>query len=262
MHASAYASDATVVFVHGNPGSARDWHELTESATQAVGRVYAPTLPGFAHAPTPAGFDISVAGYADWLGERLRERRIDRAHLVMHDFGGAFGLAWAAMHPERVASVTLIDTGVMPGYRWHTLARLWRTPIAGELFNALTTRGGFARLMRLRQPRPLSRAAVEQLYGDFPPAARRTALRLYRATDAAQLAGPLPGFAEAEPPTLVIWGAHDPYLPVRYAARQRETFPNAEVHVLSNSGHWPHHDDPETVASLLYEFLAGIQRGR
>ncbi|MBV9160567.1 MAG: hypothetical protein JO309_12545 [Pseudonocardiales bacterium] len=37
-------------------------------------------------------------------------------------------------------------------------------------------------------------------------------------------------------PALVVWGARDPYLPVRYAQRQRETFPHAEVIVLADSG--------------------------
>jgi hypothetical protein len=53
----------------------------------------------------------------------------------------------------------------------------------------------------------------------------------------------------------VIWGEHDAYLPSAYAARQREAFPDADVHVLAGSGHWPFVDAAPTVDGLLREFL-------
>lgn len=249
-----------VIFVHGNPGSGRDWDGLIEPAAAEVGAAFAPTLPGFGRTPVPPGFDVTVGGYARWLGAHLDDRSVERAHLVMHDFGGAFGLAWAAAHPERVASVTLIDTGVLTGYRWHALARIWRTPVAGELFNALTTRRAFALLLGFGQPRPLARAVVDRLFADFPPPARRVALRLYRATSETELSRHADSFRALDPPTLVLWGAHDPYLPVAYAERQRETFPTARVVVLADSGHWPHHDDPTTVHSHLIPFLREASR--
>jgi pimeloyl-ACP methyl ester carboxylesterase len=60
-----------------------------------------------------------------------------------------------------------------------------------------------------------------------------------------------------KPPTLVIWGAADPYLPVRYAHQQQESFPGAEVVVLPESGHFPFADDPQGVAQAqaLLPFL-------
>ena len=43
--------------------------------------------------------------------------RIHRAHLVVHDLGGPWGLVWAASSPARLASLTLIGIGALPGYR-------------------------------------------------------------------------------------------------------------------------------------------------
>ena len=252
----------TVVFVHGNPGSGRDWDGLRAAAQAVIGATYAPTMPGFSDAPLPAGFSVTVDGYASWLGEQLTERGIGRAHLVMHDFGGAFGLTWASAHPQQVASVTLIDTGLMSGYRWHTLARVWRTPVVGELFNAMTNRRGFGTLLNIRQPRPLPPAAIDRLYADNPPSARRTAMRLYRATDERVLSRSPEPLRALDPPALVIWGAHDPYLPVEYAERQRDALPSAEVVVLPDSGHWPHHDDPDAVRSQLTGFLRKVAHAR
>jgi len=97
----------------------------------------APDMPGFGKADKPrSGYSYTVAGYGEHLGAALEQLGIKRVHLVLHDFGGAVGLAWGAASPDQLASVVLIDTGVLRGYRWHYLARIWRTPIGGDLFMA------------------------------------------------------------------------------------------------------------------------------
>jgi pimeloyl-ACP methyl ester carboxylesterase len=56
-------------------------------------------------------------------------------------------------------------------------------------------------------------------------------------------------------PALIVWGAHDPYIPVAFAERQREVFPRAEIRILTSSGHWPFADDPDSVAQVVLPFL-------
>jgi pimeloyl-ACP methyl ester carboxylesterase len=207
----------------------------------------------------PPGFEHTVPGYAAFLGRALEQLRIERAHLVLHDFGGPIGLAWAAEHTSALESVTLIDTGLLPGYRWHPLARIWRTPIAGELFQALATRRSFRSLINRNEPRGLPRGFLDRMYDHYDSRTKRAVLALYRATDdpggGAELARYL---HELDIPALVIWGAHDTYLPASFAERQRDAFPSADVHVLPTSGHWPFVDAPETVERLLVEFLTRV----
>jgi pimeloyl-ACP methyl ester carboxylesterase len=252
----AGASEA-VVFVHGNPGSADDWVGLVGAAAKTGKRAVAFDLPDFGETVAPDGFEHSAPGYANFVDEALTELGVDRAHLVMHDFGGPIGLTWAAMRPDAVASVTLIDTGLLPGYRWHSLARIWRTPVLGELFQATATRPAFRFLLNRNEPRGLPREFVEAMYDHYDRRTRKAVLALYRATDD-------PGgmseelvqlFAERKIPALVIWGEQDAYLPSSYAERQREAFPAAEVHVLPVSGHWPFADAPETVERLFVDFI-------
>jgi pimeloyl-ACP methyl ester carboxylesterase len=81
--------------VHGNPGSSLDWARLAREVGE-FGRAVAMDMPGFGAADKPPHFDYSVPGYARFLGRLLSERRIRRAHLVLHDFGGPWGIAWAA----------------------------------------------------------------------------------------------------------------------------------------------------------------------
>lgn len=248
---SAGPGDAreAVVFVHGNPGSADDWERLAGAAGQ-LKRAVAFDLPDFGDTIAPPGFRPSVAAYAAFLGALLEALGIERVHLVAHDFGGPIALTWG-MEAPGLASVTLIDTGVLPGYRWHSLARLWRTPVLGELFQASTTRPGFRWAISRGEPRGLPRAFVERMYDHYDRRTRRAVLALYRATDDPGAVPP----ATRDVPALVIWGEHDRYIPHSYAARQRELFPSADVHVLPASGHWPYADAPETVERLLLDFL-------
>jgi pimeloyl-ACP methyl ester carboxylesterase len=126
------SSDEAVVFVHGNPGSGRDW-ELLAGEVSKFARSIAPDMPGFGRADKPADFAYTVQGYADYLAALIQELGIRRVHLVLHDFGGPWGLAWAAIHPDSFASLVLINTGILSGYHWHYMARIWRMPMIGEL---------------------------------------------------------------------------------------------------------------------------------
>ena len=260
VQAGPSESSEAVVFVHGNPGSADDWEGLAEAAAAVGRRAVAFDLPDFGETAAAPGFQHDVPGYAGFVAEALQQLGIERVHLVLHDFGGPIGLVWAMMHPDAVASVTLIDTGLLPGYRWHKLARIWRTPVVGELFQATATRRAFRSLLNRNEPQGLPREFVEKMYDHYDKPTRRAVLALYRATDdpGSMSEGLIGLFAPRDIPALVIWGDGDAYLPSSYAQRQREAFPSAEVHVLPASGHWPFADAPETVERLLTEFLTRL----
>lgn len=250
-----------VVFVHGNPGSSEDYSGLVAEAGK-LGRAVAVDMPGFGRAGKPADFDYTVSGYAAHLGRILDHLGIDRVHLVAHDFGGPWALAWAARNPEAYASATLIDTGVLLGYRWHYLAKIWQTPVAGELFNAVATAPAFRLMLRHGNSGGLPRPFLDRMYADFDRGTKRAVVNLYRATrdvetPSQQLREIL---GKIERPVLVIWGKKDPYLGYQFAEDQKLTFPNARVVVLEDSGHWPFVDNPEAVQAALIPFLSDAMR--
>jgi pimeloyl-ACP methyl ester carboxylesterase len=257
LEAGEEGAASAAVFVHGNPGATRDWADLV-ARTGEHGRAIALDMPGFGDADKPEGFEYTVPGYARHLDGALRELGVERAHLVLHDFGGPWGLEWAAGHPDAVGSLTLVNTGVLLDYRWHVLARMWRRPRVGEALMRATTRSGFALLLRRGQPTPLAREHLDAMYASVKdPGTQRAVLRLYRATPESSVGGlrerlrPL-----ADLPVLVAWGVADPYIDVAQADRQRETFPRARVVRLEGSGHWPMLDAPERLAEAVVPFLA------
>lgn len=252
-------SDATeaVVFVHGNPGVAADWLALLEPAG-AFARAVAITMPGYGDADKPRDLPYTVPGYARHLAGGLEQLGVARAHLVLHDFGGPWGLQWAADHPDRHASTTLINTGVILREKWHALARVWRTPGLGELFFMASTRGGTRQFMKRTNPPTFPASFGDHLYDLYQDkGTRRAVLQLYRNTPIGpHVEAIAPALREHPRPTLVVWGAKDPYLKVRLAERQREVFRDARVEILPESGHWPLADAPDAVAAIVLPFLA------
>jgi pimeloyl-ACP methyl ester carboxylesterase len=247
-------SREAVVFVHGNPGPKEDWEDLVTRAGQFA-RAIAPDMPGYGAADSPADFDYSSRGYARHLAGILAQLRIERAHLVLHDFGGPWGLVWAVEQPEAFASATLINTGVLLGYRWHRLARIWRTPVLGDLFMATTTRAGVRMVVGHDNPR-LTPSAIDRIYdASRHRHTKRAALKLYRATPASAMGALRAPLRALDRPALVVWGTTDVYIPWQQAELQRESFPSAQIELLEGLGHWPFLEDPARVSEVVIPFL-------
>lgn len=257
VHDSGPASSPeAVVFLHGNPGPMDDWEPFVPEVA-SFARAIAIDVPGFGRADHPRRFDFSPEGYAKHLGAVLSQLGVERAHLVLHDFGSAWGLRWAIEHPESFASVTLVNCGLLDGYRWHSLARIWQTPGIGELFSLVTTARTMHAALERTNPRPVPFAFVERIFEYSDWNHKRAVLALYRASrDLHGSVGVLRGiFRLLDRPACVIWGEADAYLPATYAEKQKEFFPSAEVHVLPGLGHWPFVDDPAAVAAPMLDFL-------
>src|SRR5258705_13163628 len=96
-------SPEAVVFVHGNPGSGDHFAALLPHVGDFA-RALAPDMPGYGTSERPAAFEYTVGGFARHLDAVIRHFGVRRAHLVLHDFGGPWGLAWASAPADRVAS--------------------------------------------------------------------------------------------------------------------------------------------------------------
>ncbi|HNC93734.1 MAG TPA: alpha/beta fold hydrolase [Solirubrobacterales bacterium] len=258
--AGPHQASEAVVFIHGNPGSAADFTGLID-AVAPPRRAIAFDLPDFGQSIAAPGFGHTKDEYSHFVGDAFKALGIRRAHLVLHDLGGPIGLDWASTHTGQIASVTLINTGVLAGYKWHRTARVWQTPVAGELLQAAAFRSMFRRIITRAEPHGLPRDFVDGMYDNYDRRTRRAVLDIYRdlkkvGKTSKQL---IPLLAAADLPCLVVWGAGDPYLPASFADRQRSAFPRAQVHILPASGHWPFIDDPPAVTELLTAFLATVE---
>ena len=132
---TAPGGDPPVLWLHGVPNASELWTPFLERA----GGI-AVDLPGFGRSGKGAGLDYSIAGYAAFLERFLDHLGLERVALAMHDWGGV-GLALAQRRPELVSRLVAIDVvPFLSGYRWHRIARLWRTPVVGELAMGFTSK--------------------------------------------------------------------------------------------------------------------------
>jgi len=253
-----------VVFVHGNPDAGSDWMPLM-TRVAPFARVIAPDLPGFGAADARRDRDYTIFSYARFLDGVIRAFDVQRVHLVAHDYGGPFAAAWAADHPDRVASVTFVNTGVLVGYRWHRMARLWRTPVVGELVMR-AMRPALIRARLARENPGLPARWLDTIVGHLmPEKTRRAVLRLYRSggpADMDQLAARL---RQHDHDALVVFGDADAYIPADVAHRQVNVFPRVDIRILRGLGHWSWLEDTDAVADQVVPFLKeriGKERSR
>jgi pimeloyl-ACP methyl ester carboxylesterase len=235
---SAEGGDPPVLYLHGVPTSSDDWLAFLPRTGGL-----APDLPGFGRTGKRGDLDYTMPGYDRFVEAFLDHVGADRVRLVVHDWG-AVGLLWAQRFPERVERLVVIDAvPLLPGYRWHRVARWWRTPLIGEV--AI----GFA--IRRVARRVIPATVVEQSWPFFDQGTQRAILRLYRASPEDALARAGLDLGEIDCPALVVWGDRDPFVPPRFADAYASALGGeAEVLHLPDAGHWPWLERPDVVDAI------------
>lgn len=237
---------APVLYVHGVPTSGADWIPFLERTGGL-----APDLLGFGRSGKGGGNDYSLDGIARFIERFLDEivpERPPRVRLVVHDWGAA-ALAFAQRHPQRIERMVIINAvPLLPGYRWHRVARAWRTPVVGELTMGLTLRPTLKWALRPAFAGAVPPSFISAVWRDFDQGTQRAILRLYRSAPEDLLAASGRDLSCLTAPALVAWGRRDPYIPSRfgdlYAAKLGGL---TEVVHVDGAGHWPWLDRPDVI---------------
>jgi haloalkane dehalogenase len=228
------------------------WERSMEALAGAGRRCVAPDLYclGDSRDPGPATFERN----RDAVGVFCDELGIDRAAVVVHDWGGFVGLAWACEHPDRVEALVISDTGFFADGRWHGMAEAMRGDAGDELIGALD-KNGFAALLRGGGAR-FSGDDIDAYWRPFEKGRGREAtLEFYRSMDFEKL-GPYDGkLAELGVPVLLLWGAEDQFATMRAAKRFEREIPGAELVAIDGAGHFVFETAPERCVSELVRFL-------
>lgn len=246
------AGERPVLYVHGVPTGSWLWEPFLDR----IGGV-APNLPGFGHSDKRGDFDHSIEGFADFLEGFTAHVGLERLTLVVQDWGGGVGLAFAQRAPERIERLVVMDSvPFLPGYRWHRIARLWRTPVVGELAMGLTTKWVLRRALGEAFTADVPEGFFDHVWEAFDQGTQRAILRLYRASPEPVLEAAGARLGELRCPALVLWGEHDPYVPVRFGQAYAEALGGEVTYEPVDAGHWPWLDRPELVERIA-AFIAG-----
>src|SRR5919201_1674689 len=210
---------APVVLMHGVPASSFLYRKVIPVLAGQGLRGVAFDFPGMGLAARPGRFDYTWSGLARWTGDAIDALEIERCHLVVHDIGGPIGLEWAVRNPERVLSVTALNTLLdLATFRRHWKMAAFAVPGLGRLALASQSRWMNSLLFyhygianRSAVPRYESFAYTDLLLRADGGRAFVSIVRGFELTEEKQRFL-WEGLAERPYPARVVWGERDPVL--------------------------------------------------
>ena len=243
---AAGRGDTTLVFLHGFGESLLSWRALLERFTPRY-RVLALDLPGFGRSET-GEFAYDYPAYAAWIDSVLARETRGPLVMVGHSMGGEIAAGYAIDHPDRVVAAVLIapaGAGINPLFADTAGVA---SPAAGWVTSAFAFVVPPTDTSWLREP-----PGADTLRAVFDSINRAAAAAVVARFDFAALEH---RFADLHQPVLLIWGDHDPTIPVEVGARIASVLPCRRF-VRLFTLHRPHQTLPDTVAAEMRRFLAG-----
>jgi pimeloyl-ACP methyl ester carboxylesterase len=182
--------------------------------------------------------------------------KIERATLVGLDMGGQPALVAAALHPERVAKLIVMNSLAFWNVKTSWEIALLRRFRWNELIIRRLPRIVFRRAEKtfLPEGERLSADLREDLWSSF----NQTDVRKFIVRMCAGYQGTLRRlpdlYAQIKCPTLALWAERDKHFPVAHARRLHETVPNSELRILSGAEHWMAWHAPDETAKAIIDF--------
>ena len=239
-----------VVFLHGLGSSADDW-QLQVPAFARRHQVITLDLRG--HGQSRFEGQLRIEAMADDVAQLLTHLSLPAAHVVGLSLGGCAALALGTGHPERVRSLTLVNTfaryrpagisGLVRGAQRAWL--LWTRPVADVA--AFVARGLFPK----PEQRPFYEAAVASLSRNSR-AAYWAAMRAILEFDGRA------GLTSLRCPVLVVMGDRDRTVPRAAGEELARRIPGARALVLADSGHASPIDQADAFNAAVLAFLEGL----
>ncbi len=255
---------APVVLMHGVPVSSFVYRRVIPLLAQQGLRGVAFDLPGLGLADRPADFDYSWSGLARWTGEAIDALDLERCHLVVHDFGGPIGFEWAVRNPDRVLSLTVLDTvmGIasfrpvwtMAPMRVRGLGAIWLRSLSRFLFTQLYYLQGIAN--KAAVPRHEVHAHYDLLRRGDRGASLLRIMRGIELTEAKQRFL-WEGLAERRYPVRIVWGERDPALGLDQMRIAQEVL-RVEDPVVLPAKHFLQEDHADDVAQAIGDLAAPL----
>lgn len=266
VHFLDQGAGPAVVMMHGNPTWSYYYRSLVERLRDRF-RVIVPDHVGcgLSDKPPAADYPYTLRRRVEDLEALLDELKVPGPFsLVVHDWGGMIGMAYATKYPDRIGRLVVMNTAAFHLPRGMRLPwQLWlvrNTPLGSLLVRGLNLFvRGTVRLSRALSPDERAqyvapydswenRIAVLRFVQDIPltpsdpsyadVSAVQERLRLLRAI-----------------PKLICWGERDFVFTPRFLEEWIRWFPDATVHRFPDAGHLILEDERERIGELVDAFL-------
>ena len=198
------------------------------------------------------------------MRDLLEALGLNRATLVGHSLGGGVAMQFAYQFLERCERLVLVDSGGL-GREVHPLLRAAALPGASLVLpwlSTATSRGVGALVRGMTRLGIRAGPDLDETWHSFvsleEPEARRAFIQTVRGV--MDLSGQRVSANErlylAEGlPTLIVWGEHDPLIPVRHGRAAHARIAGSRLEIFPDAGHFPYRDDPERFVGVLTDFI-------
>ena len=250
LHCKRYGAGKPLVILHGLFGCWDNWHPVAKE----LGRrfcVHVPDLRNHGRSFHSARFDYDVM--AGDVQQLMDEFALDRVSLLGHSMGGKVALRCAALFPERLERLVVVDIT-------HRASR----PVYAEAVEALA-RLDLESLTRLKDaekrlrpaiPDPAVRLFLLKNLDHLPDGSYRWKVNLDAIRrNLSLICGPV-DICVFPKPCLFIRGSDSNYIEPDDWPEIKSFFPQAQLATIAGSGHWPHVDNKTAFLDALGDFLA------
>lgn len=247
-----------VVLCHGTPFSSVLWQPFAEALSSDF-TVYTWDMPGYGQSSKRAEDAVDFGSQALAFAALLEHWRLDRPHVIAHDFGGAVSLRTHLVGGVPYASLMLVDVVAIPPsgspfFRYvqahpDLLAELppyIHAAIVREYIQGASHRG-------------LRADDLEALVAPWlGPEGQPAFYRQIAAYDERYLQENEQGLGEMAIPVRVVWGTNDTWIPAERADKLTDLIPGATLRLVGNSGHLMHYDAPIALADEIRNWLGRV----
>ncbi len=224
LYSEVIGAGPPVILVHGLAGSTRWWSKNIGALARSH-EVHCIDLVGSGRSAGSFVLRDAAAILAEWM----QCCGLRRASVIGHSMGGHIAADLAAAHPQLVDRLVLVDAALN---------------FAGAPQPTAQDLGALSHL-----PFGLLSLIVPEALKTGLPTLARAAYELVR-TDMA------PALAKIRARTLVVWGEHDPAVPLTLGYRLASMLPGHALAVIRGAGHVPMWERPEAFNSVVTAFLS------
>ena len=257
-----------VLMLHGNP----TWSFYYRNLVLALRDRYRCIVPdhigcGLSDKPDDAQYDYRLKSRIEDLHTLLRQLDLQQPlTLVVHDWGGMIGFAWAVRHPERIARMVILNTAAFPlppdKKMPAALSLVRNTRLGAFLVTRFNAFSGIA--ARVAFKKPVSRE-VRRAY-TLPYDSPEHRIATLRFVQDIPLARNDPGFdilletsehlhLLREKPCLIAWGERDFVFDAPFLNTWLDVYPEAAVRRYRDCGHYVLEDAGEELLDTIVNFI-------
>jgi len=258
-----------VVMVHGNP----TWSFYFRNLVNELSTQFRTIVPdhigcGLSDKPDIKAYDYRLKSRVDDLESLLEHLKLkENINLVVHDWGGMIGMAYALRYPKRICRFIIMNTAAFLPPKGKSLPMRLSLVRNVKPFAVLALQGFnlFAlSALRMASNKNLDKAVKKGLIAPYNSWKNRIATLKFVQDIPVERNDPSYGLVQSVDenlhllnhiPMLILWGERDFVFDTDYLKEWQRRFPRAKVHAFSDAGHYVLEDVPNEIVGLVKNFL-------